>query len=398
MNMVASDSRRAPSESVRAIIEAMKEIADSGNKNWRTLPPAAYCSDEIFQLEKEKIFRPGWIVIGRPEQVPNPGDYMSVDVIGEPLVMVRDRGGVVRVLSRVCRHRWAPVCDGNGNATAFVCPYHAWSFNLDGSLRNAPAMEETPNFDRQTMGLFEVRHEIWQGFVYINLDGKAAPLSEQMAPLSREIKEFRLSEWKTVRSRDYGECPWDWKVFMDNGECYHHIGAHKDTFEVEFPGFNSWDSPNNGEYVLTWCRASESSIVVGKTGERVVSPIFSENILPGLTDQQRLNMCLIYVFPNYFIVPSPDITTYVRMFPLGAGRIRWFLDYLVPPHMEDGPELQAKLDELEVFVNRFNDEDMAVCSFVQRGVQSAKAVPAPLSKLEGINKDFAIWVSKKLTG
>jgi hypothetical protein len=149
--------------------------------------------------------------------------------------------------------------------------------------------------------------------------------------------------------------------------------------------------------VLTWCPTRKSSIVKSTAGEDVASPIFSDDIMPGLTDIQRLNLCLIYVFPNYFINPWPDITYYVRMFPLGPGRIHMYLDYMVPPHMEDGPELQAKLDELEVFVNRFNDEDIAVCSFVQRGLQSASAIPAPLSKCEGLNRDFALRVAKQMT-
>lgn len=386
-----------PSNATNRTLDAMRQIVETRNADWRSLPPHAYRSQEIFDLEKEKIFRPGWILIGRPDMVPNPGDYMSVDVIDEPLVMVRDKAGDLRVLSRVCRHRWAPVCDGAGNASSFVCPYHSWAFNLDGSLRNAPGMEDTPNFKPEEMGLFAVRHEIWQGFVFINLDGKAQSLSERMAPIVDEIKEFRLSEWKLVRTRDYGECPWDWKVFMDNGECYHHIGAHKDTFEIDFPGLESWDSPNNGNYVLTWCRSRPASVVKSTAGEDVVSPLFSDDIMPGLTERQRLNLCLIYVFPNYFINPWPDITYYVRMLPLGPGRIRMFLDYLVPPHMEDGPALQKKLDELEVFVNKFNDEDTAVCTFVQRGVQSSKAMPAPLSRCEGLNRDFALWVSRQMT-
>jgi phenylpropionate dioxygenase-like ring-hydroxylating dioxygenase large terminal subunit len=378
-------------------LEAMRKIADTNNADWRTLPPHAYRSQEIFDLEKERIFRPGWILIGRPDMVPNPGDFLTVDVIDEPLVMVRGTDNELRVLSRVCRHRWAPVCDGAGNTSAFVCPYHAWTFNLDGSLRGAPGMEDTPCFNPEEMGLFQIRHEIWEGFVYINLDGKAAPLAERMAPITDEIKEYKVSEWKFVRTRDYGDCPWDWKVFMDNGECYHHIGAHKNTFEIDFPGLDSWDSPNNGNYVLTWCRARPTSIVKSKRGEDVISPMFSDDIMPGLTDVQRLNLCLIYVFPNYFICPNPDITFYVRMFPLGPGRVRMFMDYLVPPHMEDGPELQKKLDELEVFVNKFNDEDSQVCEFVQKGVRSAAAVPAPLSRCEGLNRDFALWVSRQMT-
>jgi phenylpropionate dioxygenase-like ring-hydroxylating dioxygenase large terminal subunit len=290
----------------------------------------------------------------------------------------------------VCRHRWAPVCDGNGNATVFVCPYHAWTYNLDGSLRGAAAMEHTPCFKKEERGLFKIRHEVWQGFVFINLDGRAEPLAKQLAPAVGELKEFGLSDWKLVRTRDLGECPWDWKVFMDNGECYHHLGAHRTTFEADYPAANSWDSPNNGNYTLTWCRAKNGEELIARTMK-------TGDIVPGLTDTQRLNMCLLYVFPNYFICPNPSMMMSMRVFPLGPGRIRVFADYSVPPHIKAGPELEARLDSYEEFVELFNGEDSAVCTLAQRGLQSRLATSAPLSRLEGHNRDFALWVSRKLT-
>ena len=383
------------SPETRAALEEMRAMTESGNAEWRSLPPEAFRSQEIFDLEREKIFRAGWVLIGRADQVQNPGDYMCIDVVGEPLVMVRDRDGTLRVLSRVCRHRWMNVCSGSGNATVFECPYHAWNYNLDGTLRGAPAMDTTPGFDRRHIRLPSIRHEVWQGFVYVNLDERAEPLAPRLTPLEQEIKEFRLAEWRVVKSHDYGELPWDWKVFQDNGDCYHHVGIHRETFERDYPGLGSWDSPNNGHYTLIWCRAGENYIVAGEDGQRIVKTTFEP--LSGLTEDQRLNLCLFYVLPNFWIFPSPDQGLYVRMFPLGPGRLHMILDYMVPPHVLEDPELADKLAELERYVAVFNSQDTRVCSAVQRGLESAYAASGPYSRLEGHNRDFALWVARQLT-
>jgi phenylpropionate dioxygenase-like ring-hydroxylating dioxygenase large terminal subunit len=103
------------------------------------------------------------VVIGRVDQVPNPGDFLSVDLVGEPLVMIRGRDGTLRVLSRVCRHRWMDVCKGSGNTQLFSCPYHAWTYNLDGTHRGVPGMDATPGFDKGSVALPSIHHEVWQG-------------------------------------------------------------------------------------------------------------------------------------------------------------------------------------------------------------------------------------------
>ncbi len=383
------------SPETRATLAAMRAMAESGNAEWRSLPPHAFHSQEIFDLEKEKIFHAGWIMIGRLDQVPNPGDFMSVDVVGEPLVMVRDGEGRVRVLSRVCRHRWMEVCTGSGNARSLTCRYHAWNYNLDGTLRGAPAMDATPGFDKRDVRLPEIRHEAWQGFVYVNLDGQADPLAPRLTPLDEEIKEFTLADWRVVKTDDYGIVPWDWKVFQDNGDCYHHVGIHRETFERDYPGLGAWDSPNNGHYTLIWCRAGHDSIVIGDEGKPIIKTMFKP--LRGLTESQRLNLCLIYVLPNFWILPSPDVGLCVRVFPVGPGRLHMLVDYLVPPHVLEDPEFADKLGRLASYVNAFNSEDTVVCSAVQRGLESMHATSGPYSRLEGHNRAFSLWVARQLT-
>ena len=144
-------------------------LADS-----ETLPPAAYTSEEFFALERERIFRTGWMAVGHIAQIPDVGDYFTIDLLGEPLVVVRgpDR---IRVLSRVCLHRWAPVVSGAGNTRLFSCPFHRWGYDLTGQLRTAPFMEQAAGFDPARCRLPEIRSEIVVGSIYINLSGDAEP-------------------------------------------------------------------------------------------------------------------------------------------------------------------------------------------------------------------------------
>lgn len=373
----------------------MRAMAASGNAEWRTLPPAAYSCAEIFELEKEKIFRPGWILIGRVDQVKSPGDYCCVDVLGEPLVMTRDQAGALRVLSRVCRHRWMEVCEGSGNARSLVCPYHMWVYGLDGALRSAPEMDKTPGFSRQGHGLTQLRHEVWQGFVFVNLSGTAEPLTPRLEPLAEQIKEYDLASWVLVRTLEFGECPWDWKVFHDNGDCYHHIGIHRKTAEPEFPLRGAWDAPNNGNYTLLYCRTHPDYLMAGDDGQPVMATLFKP--MRGLSQQQRECFSLFYVLPNYACLVYADCAFVYRVFPVGAGRIRLSVDIIVPAETAAQPDLALRLAECEERFQTVHAEDVRACTSVQRGLQSAYAEAAPYSHREGHNREVALWIARLLT-
>ena len=141
------------------------------------LPAACYRDPEFLELEREHVLRPGWHAIARWDDLPNPGDYASVDICGEPLLLVRDDAGTLRVFSRVCRHRAHTVVEGTGNATCFTCPYHRWTYGLDGVLRAAPLMDGAVNADN--CGLPELRTEAWLGFVLVTLDPDAESISQR---------------------------------------------------------------------------------------------------------------------------------------------------------------------------------------------------------------------------
>lgn len=383
------------SEDLHSLLEELRKIAASGNAEQMTLPPGVYHSAAIFERECERIFRPGWIMIGRVDQVPNPGDYMAVDLLNERLVMTRDANGDVHVMSRVCRHRWMEVCEGSGNARVLQCPYHAWSYDLDGQLRSAPEMADCPSYSPDELSLVRVRHEVWQGFVFVNLKGGAEPLGPHLAELEAEIAEYNLKDWLTVWSKDYGEMPWDWKVMQDNGDCYHHIGLHRQTLLEMWPLRLIWDKPNNGRYALTGCGTAADQLGVDAEGNPVMMGTFDP--APGLTQFQRENLFLIYIYPNYFIAPTPTEAFVARVFPVGPGRVRFITDLLAPPNALSDPELHDKAEQGGAFFDTINQEDMVACMTVQAALSSATASRGPLSSKERCVAQFAAWFAAQMT-
>ena len=365
--------------------------------DWSTLPPSVYCSDEIFRLEQERVFRAGWMMVGHVSEVAEPGDYKAVDVAGEPMILTRDRTGELHVLSRVCTHRWMDLCGGpgSGSAPSIQCPYHKWTFGLDGGLRAAPEMRDTPGFERDGYGLAEFRHEVWEGFVVVNVDGDAPSTAKLWAPMSEQLAAYGLGDWRIVHSTKWGESAWDWKVFMDNGECYHHIGIHDTTIEPLLPARLVVDAPDNGDYTLLYAGVAPELLVDDGHGGRDYPN--ADPPVDGLDDQQRTSLGLAYPFPNYVIALLPQSAIWFEVHPLGAGRIDFTSHLLLPPHLLDAPNLEERIAGHVATFDAIHTEDIVVCEGVQRGLQSSAARPGMLSHLERHNRTFARWYARQMT-
>jgi phenylpropionate dioxygenase-like ring-hydroxylating dioxygenase large terminal subunit len=388
------NNRTTYSAETRALLDQLESIAGSNNDEFQTLPPQAYYSQDLFEIEKEVIFKQGWIMIGREDQVPDPGDYMAMRVCDENIVLTRDKHGVLHVLSNVCTHRWMPVCEGKGNTKFFTCPYHSWAFELDGKVRGVPGMEDAPSYDPEKLGLPSIRFETWKGFVFINLNSNADPLNPQLAPLESEIAEYHLEDWKVVKSVEWGESPWNWKTFQDNGDCYHHIGAHPETLELEYPGHLSYSVPNNGAFTFIWSPMRDKLLTEDEAGKRTPG---DEPLMSGLTERQRTAFCLIYVLPNYFIFVQPELAAVARVFPTGPETIHLHTDILLPPHMLDTPETDAVAELIAAGLTAVHTEDIEVCTKVQQGMHSQFAKRAPYSLLETHNRDVMLFVTRKIS-
>ncbi len=179
------------------------------------LPREFYFESDIYRVEESRLMRAHWLPAARVEQVPGPGDYQTVELLGEPLLVVRGENGVIRVLANVCRHRAMRLMSGCGTADRLTCPYHLWAYHLDGSLSGAPMMAEVPDFDRTAASLTEVNSEIWQGWIMVNLDGTCGPMAQQIPALSAGLAGWDFSDMRLAASRSY-ECTWNWKIIVEN--------------------------------------------------------------------------------------------------------------------------------------------------------------------------------------
>ena len=203
---------------------AQKPFAQTG-----TIPSAVYTSDAFLQLEIEHLFKRQWICVGRVDQVAKPGDYFSFDIAGYPIIVVRDDDDEIKALSNVCRHRGTVLVSGAGTSRAFACPYHAWTYDLDGALRAAPYMDRTANFDQASVRLPQYRVELWHGFIYVNLDQKAAPFAADVAGLDALFNEYQVADMRFA-FRGTLDVACNWKVQVENFcESYHVFQVHPRT-------------------------------------------------------------------------------------------------------------------------------------------------------------------------
>jgi phenylpropionate dioxygenase-like ring-hydroxylating dioxygenase large terminal subunit len=365
-----------------------------------TLPAQAYTSEEFFAWELGHVLRPGWQCIAHVSQIPAPGDFLNLDLLGEPLIVVRGKDDAVRVLSRVCPHRSMDIMpegfgyDGHstaetrngkpdcGHTRLFLCPYHAWTFELDGQLKACPEMHQAEDFCRDNFFLKPFRAEIWQGFVFVNLDGQAPPLAPGLAGMASDIAAFRPAEMKLVISREWN-CPFNWKVLVENFmESYHHLGIHHKTLQPMMPARDTWTEQERRHYIRSHLPYKDS---VRETYQAFESKgDFSAALppLPGLNGSQKSEWGLFLAHPTFLLATAPDRLIWYRLQPLGPDRLKLTTTTLVAPEVLARENFETLRQNTAKQLVDFHLEDMEVCTAVQRGFYASGWQPGRLSHLE----------------
>jgi phenylpropionate dioxygenase-like ring-hydroxylating dioxygenase large terminal subunit len=340
-----------------------------------TLPPEAYGSEEVFALEAEHVFRAGWIPLCRVEQVADPGSYRSVDVLGTPLVVTRDRDSHLHVLSRTCRHRWAEVATGAGVAPALQCPYHLWTYGLDGHLAGAPEMQGVEGFCKEDVRLPEYRHEVWQGFVLVNLDGEAPSTTVTLAGLDTYVEPYDLAGYQTVAHTTWEICDWDWKIMVDNFmECYHHMGPHRASLEDRWPAKLSYTDQGGDGYSVLWtCQAP---------GFPEAEPPMMSPGAATLRDEHFSKQLIFIAYPLLQVVLAPGYMYWLQVLPVAPGKIELYVDIALSPAAMAESDVEARKAAVVDGVITIHKEDLDVCAAVQRAVRQGAKGKGRLSLLE----------------
>ncbi|MCB1644005.1 MAG: aromatic ring-hydroxylating dioxygenase subunit alpha [Pseudomonadales bacterium] len=350
-----------------------------------TLPPGAYTSAEIFALEKERLFQADWVCLAREEQLPLAGDYLCVDLLGQPLVLVRRKDGSIHGMSTVCLHRGMPVATGQGNARHFSCPYHLWKYDLEGQLISAPMMEGVEDFVPAQCRLPEVAVEVWQGFVFVNLDTDAAPLTPELEGLTKILADYGLDRLVSAGVVDF-DSPWNWKLLLENFmEAYHHIGPHIATFQPNFP-------------------ARDARVIAADNHRWSVLHMPGLNAdpdaalpdLPGLSGDQLKDLLAIVVSPGLIFAVNNHLAAWYQISLHNERSMQLTIHLLLPPEVV-GDESMAPVIEATLAGTRYiHEEDIPVNAGPWAGMNAPLTSAGRLSLHEKAIWHLNQWWAQKM--
>ncbi|MBX3692838.1 aromatic ring-hydroxylating dioxygenase subunit alpha [Dokdonella sp.] len=350
----------------------MKPRTSFGQK---TLGRGYFTSKDIFDMERERIFRTGWLLVGHVSQLDVPGRFFVFDLDHESVIVLRDEDGAIRAFHNHCRHRGSRLCAaGEGNLGRSIrCPYHAWNYGLDGRLRSAPSMADVAGFDAADWPLHTVVVETWLGFVFISLAREPQPFAHVLANLTGRFAHRDTSVLRAVHREVYLVAA-NWKlVFHNFSECYHCPGVHPQLNRLT-PFRNTENDLDEGAVLggPMWMNNPEGSMTMG--GERCAAP------LPGISSEERGRVYYYTVFPSAFISFHPDYVLLHRAEALAIDCTRvtceWYFhpDAIATPGFDPQPAI--------AFWDLTNRQDWTLCENTQRGVASLTWQPGPYSELE----------------
>ena len=330
-----------------------------------TLPGRDYHDPEVFALERERIFFREWFYAGRADQAAEPGDFITADVAGESILLVRGKDGELRGFYNVCRHRGSRICDAETTGHmrgAIKCPYHAWSYSFDGRLIGTPLVDKD-EIDRDSLSLWPVTVDVWQGFAFVHLGGPTESVRESFErqndkPLQYE--RWRMDELRTARST-VSEVAANWKVIVENyNECLHCPTVHPELVAVA-PTFRKGLVFEEGRD--DW----GISIVDGGMGYTATGTT-TLPVMPGLDEKSASAMYGASIFPNMFLDLTGTVVIATRILPRGPEHTTMVTDYLFRPEVIEDPSFDPT--ETVEFSELVAHQDYTVCERAQLGVRS----------------------------
>jgi choline monooxygenase len=325
-----------------------------------TIPASWYVDPRVAELERRSVLSGSWQMVGRADQVSRPGQYVATDVAGEPIVVVRGIDGRLRGFFNVCRHHAAVVMtEAAGQANSLRCPYHGWTYSLEGELKGTPDFAGVCEFDRSANGLVPVAADVWEGFVFVRLDAVGPTLQAFLGEdLRSQFLPLRLDGLQFTERRHYDfEC--NWKVFVDNylDGGYHIPHLHKGLDSVL--DYGKYTIENGPRHCLQQ------------------SPVVKEGAEPQTGAVRRGERALYYwIYPNFMINWYEGLMDTNLVLPRGVNRTEVIFDFYFA---EITPEaLERNLASVDVG-QRIQDEDTDICRSVQRGLTSRAYVAGRLS-------------------
>jgi phenylpropionate dioxygenase-like ring-hydroxylating dioxygenase large terminal subunit len=357
----------------------------------RALPAWAYSHPEMTRLEYERILKPSWQIVCHINSIANAGDFITLDIGGDSVVAVRNSQGQIQAFHNVCRHRGARILEGTGNCPgAITCPYHGWSYKLNGDLIGMPVRESFPGLDRSQHGLKPVRMAIAFGFVFVNLGGDPPPLESIWGSFLDDFTPHQFEAMEPLGPLYIEHWDVDWKVAMDNYlESYHVPIGHPGLFRMFTPDYDDMACSPGVARGISWLRDRPSS----KWSERMYQQLIGQ-VTADLPQAHRNRWTFYSMLPNLGVDVFPDQMDFFQVLPRGPGKCTIRGGSFARP---DARREMRVVRYLSARINRqVQREDEFLCKRVQQGLASSSYEPGPLSTLESCMLEFHELLREKI--
>jgi glycine betaine catabolism A len=354
---------------------AFRKTADTFTSGAKTLPQRYFVSPEIFAKEQELIFSTRWVLVGHQSQIAKAGDYFVQEVAGESVIVVRDQRGEAHGFYNVCRHRGTRLCeDMTGHSSTIRCPYHAWTYGLDGQLVGAPHMDKVQGFDKAEHSLHAIEMALWEGFIFVNLIDEPTPLEEVFGPLAGKFSHWNLPKLRSAKRIEY-DVRANWKLIFENySECYHCPGVHPALQKLtpyDLAENDLCEGPFLGGFMPI--TKGYSLTMTGNVCALPVGDIKGE-------DHDRV--FYYSIFPNMLLSMHPDYVMVHQLWPQAPERTLILCDWFFHPGAFDRADFHP--DDAIEFWDMTNKQDWHVCELSQQGIASRAYQPGPYSPRESI--------------
>jgi len=369
-----------------ALAESLRAFGES-----RMLPRAAYVDPAVFAWEQKHFFDGGWTCVGFAAEVASPGDQRAVPVGAGSVLLSRDDSGALHAFANTCRHRGHELlsCGTSAQRPSIVCPYHSWSYELDGGLKTAKGFKGTAGFDESSWGLVELPVTDWRGLIFVDGSGTAAPMGAALAELDELVAPYE-PERLVIAGRHSYDAASNWKILTENyHECYHCPMIHPELCKVSPPHSGENYQPS-GPWVGGWMALRDRMDTMSLDGTSMGVP------LRGLDAVGLRTVIYVNVFPNVLLSLHPDYVMTHLLTPLAADRTLIECTWAFAPEALERPDFDPGY--AVEFWDITNRQDWGACESVQRGLSSQHAVPGPLSPDEDAVYQFVVQVARGYTG
>jgi phenylpropionate dioxygenase-like ring-hydroxylating dioxygenase large terminal subunit len=352
------------------------------------MPPWCYTTPEFYKREIDRMFRKVWNFIGREDEIPNPGDYLALELFEEPFVILRGKEGKLRAFANTCRHRGTRLLQGSGNCRVISCPYHSWAYALNGDLIGTPGMEQTLNFDKKQYGLVPIRLETWDGFVFVSFDEQAPSLTDYLGNLPGKLASHKLSDMICVRRKEY-DVACNWKIFLENAmEEYHTATVHKASIGKQ----STVREESVGEWDGMFMPQERTIALLPEDLGKAFPPIRT------LDHKAAGGTYFFVLYPSTFFAVTQDCAWWLQEFPLAPNRTKIVIGSCFPRETVAREDFSEKVKNYYERWDKSLPEDNAISELQQIGVNSSFSRAGRLSYQEPVVGDIANWVLDRVLG